>query len=73
MTSFTHKVDVELEVERCYHCGRFWAHERCGHNSTCPFCAKADVERARADAERAQRAASSLKGAYSKLKRRVSR
>lgn len=70
---FIHKCDITLVTERCYVCGRFWSAERCGHNTTCPFCAKANVEQARAEEEKAKRAASSLKGAYSKLKKRVSR
>lgn len=73
MSIFKHQADVDLEIERCFKCGRFWAAERCGHNSTCPFCARANMARARAEEEKARRTASSLKGAYSKLKRRVSR
>jgi predicted RNA-binding Zn-ribbon protein involved in translation (DUF1610 family) len=69
MATFEHRVDITLAVQRCYNCGRYWAHEN-AVSGTCPTCAQDKIERLVNDVTRHERAAASLRGALTKAKRR---
>jgi Zn finger protein HypA/HybF involved in hydrogenase expression len=64
-----HEVKVELEVNRCYECGRWWALEK-GMRGQCPRCARAAVELAEEREMKAARGMATLRGALTKAKRR---
>jgi predicted RNA-binding Zn-ribbon protein involved in translation (DUF1610 family) len=69
VSSFVHKADVELEINRCYDCGRWWALEK-NVRGQCPRCARADIERAEEREVKAQRGMATLRGALTKAKKR---
>lgn len=70
MASFEHRVDITLVVERCYDCGRYWAHENTVSNTWCPKCAGDKIARFLDQANKHDRALASLRGALTKAKKR---
>lgn len=53
---------IEVDVTRCYECGRWWGIER-GEEGTCPRCAQAKIDRAWEETKTAQRSAAAARGA----------
>lgn len=53
---------VELVEERCYECGRYWAHELYG-GVICPHCASARVDRVLNVQAELRRSNAALRGA----------
>lgn len=68
-TTYQHRPEIELDVTRCYTCGRFWAIER-GVTGQCPCCAERKRE-AQSDIITKQDATiRGLRGALGRLKKR---
>jgi len=72
MATFEHRVDITLAVQRCYECGRYWAHEN-AVSGTCPTCAQDRIDRLVEEANKHDRAVASLRGALTKAKRKSNR
>jgi len=60
--------NIELHVNRCFDCGRFYAVE-VARNSTCPYCAREEVRQANARADTAERSAAASRGVIKRLRR----
>jgi hypothetical protein len=71
-TIINHSVTVQLDITRCYDCGRFWAIEQ-GYRGDCPHCAKNKRSERFEALEHAERSIASLRGALTKAKKRGKR
>lgn len=67
---FTHEAKFQLEINRCWGCGRYWAVETFAAGGDCPCCANAKYERLWNEFEKLQRTVNSLRGAVTKAKGR---
>ena len=61
--------DIDLEVKRCFDCGRYYAIEE-QRGTTCPVCAHETLRKNYVEMSRLERSNRALRGA---LKRKVSR
>jgi len=70
VSDLIHEAKIALTLSRCWDCGRYWAREHafCHNEGTCPFCAKAAIERAVESETKALRSVASLRGALTKAK-----
>lgn len=59
---------IEMADERCYKCGRFWAHEKHFH-CECPYCAREEAERGMEDRNVLRRSNAALRGALKRRKK----
>jgi len=67
--TFEYKPEITLVVQRCYECGRYWAHEN-SVSGTCPKCAQDRINKFVRELEGHNRVVASLRGAITKAKMR---
>lgn len=67
---YTRNIEIRMEEQHCWGCGRWWAHEQCHKSAECPFCAGERVEKAEASATTARRAVATYRGVIRRMKKR---
>lgn len=66
------KADIELRIDRCWNCGRWWGRERTGPGSApCPYCTDEIRGRLMERANKLERRVNALKGALTKARKRA--
>ena len=68
MSYFKHTNEINLDIHRCYDCGRFWALEQ-GWPGDCPNCARRSQNEKLEESDAKDRTIAALRGALTKAKK----
>ena len=71
--TFVHKTEVNLKIDRCWECGRWWAIEQFAPGGECPHCAHKKYKKLWDEFEKLEKTIRSLRGAITFAKRRAKR
>ena len=61
---------ITLSVERCWKCGKFWAHEDSVTDTTCPACLRERCNVLSRENEHLEKSVRTYKGALTKARKR---
>ena len=68
MARYTLNQTIEMESQRCFACGRWWALE-VGRSGQCPSCKSRYTDSTEAELAKSKRTIAGLKGALARIKR----